>query len=150
MLETTAIPILLKAVSFLFDECQKILEERRERRKQAQPKIEPPKPEVPAAPAQPGITSKEMALGISVNQATWMKAESQVEHLLSLLDIHVGNYRLLSKQYAAWTEALVPPIIANSLKNEEAKIITIASQLQTLLSEVYAQDVNAVTPEDVE
>ncbi len=33
MLETVSIPILLKAVEFLFDEGKKILEERRERRK---------------------------------------------------------------------------------------------------------------------
>jgi len=150
MLETTAIPVLLKAVNFLFDECGKILEERRERRKQEQPKIEPPKPEAPAIPSQQSISNKEMALSISVNQLAWTKAESQVEHFLSLLDIHIGNYRLLSKQYAAWTEVLVPPVIANSLKNEEAKIIAIASKLQTLLSEVYARDVNALNQEDIE
>jgi hypothetical protein len=148
MLETIAIPILFKAVNFLFEECRNILDERRERRKQEQPKVAPPEEESPAM--QPDITSKEAALKLPVDPNAWLKAESQVGHLLALLEIHVGNYRLLQKQYAAWTEALVPPVIASGLKNEENKIAEISMELQILLSEVYAQKVNVIKPEEIE
>jgi hypothetical protein len=144
MLETASLPILIKAVDFLFDECKKIMDERREKRKPA--KTEPPQPV--SAPAEV-VQTKESVLRLPIRPEAWTQTEKQVNHLMTLLEIHQDNRRLLSKQAAQWGEALVPPIIVNSLRNEETKILEIGAELQTLLSEVYAQKVQAIPPEDL-
>jgi hypothetical protein len=149
MLETASLPILIKAVDFLFDECKKIMDERRERRKPS--KAEPSKPAPAETAPQAGvIQTKEAALRLPIRPETWTQTEKQVNHLMKLLEIHQGNQRLLRMQAAQWGDALVPPIIVNSLGSEETKILEIAGELQTLLSEVYAQKVQAIKPEDLD
>ena len=51
MIDPTQLPILLKAIDFIFEEGRKILEERRERRKLSVPAAESENPAPEPAPA---------------------------------------------------------------------------------------------------
>jgi len=151
MLETVSIPIMVKAINFLFEECSKILKERRERRLKETPQPVTPPATSPEPPEdQQAIQTREVALETKIPQTTWLDAESRVEHLTNLLEIHLRNYQQVSKQYAMWGEALVPPIIANNLFNEEKEIAKITSELQTLLSKVYEKKLEAIPNEQID
>jgi len=171
MLEVVAIPILTKAIDFIFGEGSKILEERRERRKAkqeaekseaesaatqiieaqtsnvAQQEVE--KPDAESVTTQPAtgietpnvIQSKEDALSIPVDATTWRNSEAEIKHLVSLLEIHTRNYYHAKEQYAKWGSALVPPIVVNSLIEEEDAVATTMKDLQTALSKVCAKKV---------
>ncbi len=80
MLETVAIPILLKAVDFLFGEGSKILTERRERHKAQQEtgKVTPALQPVAGDKLLDVIQSKDVALGQPVKEAAWL-ADLQIE-----------------------------------------------------------------------
>lgn len=149
MLETIAIPILLKAVEFLFGEGSKILEERRERRKTEQAsekeKSETPAPSTDTAKAADTIRSKEVALSQPIAEAAWAESEAKVKHLLSLLEIHTKNYYLAKEEYAKWGSALVPPIIVHNLTEAEDGIVATTKELQAALSKAYGKQV--VAPE---
>ena len=138
MLDPLSLPLLLKSIDFIYEEYSKLLDERRKRREEtrkASKVITTPQP-IP----KNTIQSKEEALTKRINAKQWQKGEEDIRHLVSLLEIHYGNYRLLSKQYATWTEALVPSVIANGLTQEERKIEEITQQLQQRLAEIYGKD----------
>jgi hypothetical protein len=148
MIETISIPILMKAIDFLFDEGRKIFQERRERRKlELEKELQEPDQEAPTAPdidSSGGtgvIQSKEEALAIPIDEATWKHLEKKVQHLMSLLDIYTKNYHLAREQYAKWGDALVPPIIIHNLAEAEDQVTNTTQELQTILSEVYAKPV---------
>lgn len=148
MLETIAIPILLKAVEFLFGEGSKILEERRERRK-AEQEAKKEKPgdtaSSSASATKPAdmIQSKEAALSQPVAETAWSNSEASIKHLLSLLEIHTKNYYLAREQHAKWGSALVPPIIVSNLTEAENEIAKTTKELQAALSKVYGKKVAA-------
>ena len=169
MLEVVAIPILMKAVDFIFGEGSKILAERRERRKSereakkpetdtaaaqisdtqassvAQQEVE--KPGVESVTTQPAtgmeipnvIQSKEDALSMPIDETVWRDSEAEVKHLMSLLEIHTRNYYHAQEQYAKWGSALVPPIVVNTLTEEENAVADTMKELQAALSKVYAK-----------
>ncbi len=142
-LDAFGLQVLTQAVNWLFVECSKILQERRERR-QEQLKARPPQPETVTQPsttenAPDVIQSMSTALNQQVNETAWKNSESEVKHLLSLLEIYTRNYRLYKEQYATWTSALVPPHIASGLTEAEDKIAATAQELQTVLSKVYGK-----------
>ena len=150
-MDTFSIPVLIKAVDFLFEEAKKILEERRERRK-TQQKATKPKP-VHDAPqitienkSSDIIQSKEAALKTPVIEAVWLDTEEEIKHLVTLFEIHIRNYYLAKEQYAKWGSALVPLIILNTLVDEENAIAEITHKLQDTLSRVYAKKV--IVPRD--
>ena len=148
MLETIAIPILLKAVEFLFGEGSKILEERRARRK-ADQETKKEKPQDTASSSasttKPAdvIQSKEAALSQPVAETAWSDSEANIKHLLSLLEIYTKNYYLAREQYAKWGSALVPPIIVSNLAEAENEIAKTTKELQATLSKVYEKKVAA-------
>jgi hypothetical protein len=148
MLETIGIPILLKAVEFLFGQGSKILEERRERRK-AEQEAKKEKPEdiassfVGTTKPVDMIQSKEAALSQPVSEIVWSNSEANIKHLLSLLEIHTKNYYLAREQYAKWGSALVPPIIVSNLTEAENEIAKTTKELQAALSKVYGKKVAA-------
>ena len=155
MLETVAVPILLQSVNWLFGECSKILDDRRERRKATQ-HISPSDASAKPADAlgketstptgsSDAIQTREEALRQPVAEAAWQNAESHVMHLLSLLTIHTKNYHLAKEQYAKWGSALVPPIVAHTLAEAEDEIVKTTRELQSTLSLVYRRKV--VNPE---
>ncbi len=146
-MDAIAIPILVKAIDWLFGEGSKILQERRERRA-SNTVTEAGSSEIqPSSPAHSSgniniIHSKEDALSQRVLDTAWKDSQARVEHLLSLLDIYTKNYYLAKEQYAQWGKALVPPIILHNLTEAEDNISSIAKELQRVLNQAYAKRLN--------
>jgi hypothetical protein len=141
VLETIAVPILLKAVEFIFGEGSKILAERRERRRM------PPEPPPSIEPAPDAIRTREAALKQPIDVAGWTESEANIKHLQSMLEIYTKNYHLAKEEYAKWGSALVPPIIVHSLAEAEDGVAVTMEQLQVALSKAYGKQV--VVPEVV-
>lgn len=137
MLEAFAIPVLNKAIDFLFTEGSKILEERRERRKAGQTL------QLPVHNPAPQNTSqmKESLLHEQVSEVAWRTHEAEIQHLLSLLETYSKNYRLAREQYAKWGSELVPQIVMHRLEEAEDKVAQTIEQLQKRLSLVLGQEV---------
>jgi hypothetical protein len=145
MLETAAIPMLLKAVDFLFGEGSKILQERRERR-MAQDKMEENKENaMPVVDESNVIQSKDVILAEPVLESKWLDSKAKIDHLLKLLEIHTKNYYLAKEKYAKWGSELVPSIIIHNLDESENEIAKVSKELQDLLSNIYAKKV--IVPE---
>ena len=145
MIKAVAIPILVKAVEFLFGEGCKILRERRERRKDQQ-KTHDGGLKTPidlASRKDEIIESKEAALDQAVIESRWFDSETNVKHLLSLLRIQTKSYYLAKEQYAKWGSALVPPIIVYNLTEAEDEIAKTTKDLQRALSRIYGKEVFA-------
>jgi hypothetical protein len=146
MLETIQIPILLKAIDFVFDEGRRILEERRERRKEQEPpaKIEEPEPQKEILPQEPEQIQevKQDLLTAKVDELLWKNHEDEVQHLVRLLETYSRNYHLAKEQYAKWGDALVPPIIVHNLTSAENSMVETIQKLETVLSKVYKKDIS--------
>jgi hypothetical protein len=151
MIEAIQIPILLKAIDFIFDEGRKILEERRERRKnnevpQASESPEPAKEVQEAPPPDPAQQNqiKQDLLSSKIDEILWQDHEVDVKHLVKLLETYSRNYHLASEQYAKWGSALVPPIIVHNMTEAENSMIETIKRLEDVLSKVYKKDINPV------
>lgn len=132
MADPIAVPVLMKALDFLFGEAAKILQERRERRRSKDASVMQSIP-------QGAIVSKEEALAVSIDDTRWSNVEKEVEHLLSLLEIYKANYYLAKEQYAKFGGAMVPPIIMHNLQEAEDGISETVSKLERLLEEIYGR-----------
>ena len=146
MIDPIQLPILMKAIDFVFEEGRKILEERRERRKlnEADSKSEDQAPVKEPALPEPE-TAKEIKqdlLTSKVDESLWQNHEAEVQHLVKLLETHTRNYHLASEQYAKWGSALVPPIIMHNLTDAENSIAATLQKLEIVLSKVYKKDIN--------
>jgi len=146
MIDPIQLPILMKAIDFVFEEGRKILEERRERRKsnEAASKSEDQEPVKEPALPEPE-TAKEIKqdlLTSKVDEIQWQNHEAEVKHLVKLLETHTRNYHLASEQYAKWGSALVPPIIMHNLTDAENSIAATLQKLEIVLSKVYKKDIN--------
>lgn len=146
MLETIQIPILLKAIDFVFDEGRRILDERRERRKEQETpaKIEEPEPQKVIVPPEPEQIQevKQDLLTAKVDELLWKNHEDEVQHLVRLLETYSRNYHLAKEQYAKWGDALVPPIIVHNLASAENSMAETIQKLETVLSKVYKKDIS--------
>jgi hypothetical protein len=145
MLDAIQLPILLKAIDFIFDEGRKILEERRERRRMNAnlPPSEPqeesqeltlPEPEKAESIKQDLIASK-------IDEIVWQNHEMEVQHLVRLLETYSRNYYLAKEQYAKWGSALVPPIIVSNMNEAENSMLETIQRLEDTLSKVYKKDI---------
>ena len=151
MLDPIHIPILLKAIDFIFDEGRKILEERRERRKTGEatpgnttPEPSPqPAPTINQEPADPQETNqiKQDLLTSKIDEIRWKDHELEVQHLVRLLETHSRNYHLASEQFAKWGSALVPPIIVHNMTDAENSMVETLKKLEDVLSKVYEKDI---------
>ena len=145
MIDPTQLPILLKAIDFVFDEGRKILDERRERRKSQESAQNAGEPEPQAEPVPPEpekVTEiKQDLLTSKVDEVLWQNHEMEVQHLVRLLETYTRNYHLTKEQYAKWGSALVPPIIVSNLKEAEDSVIETIKKLETTLSKVYKKDI---------
>ena len=146
MLDPVQIPILLKAIDFVFDEGRKILEERRERRKasEAPAKSEQSEPQTELVPAKPEQMQevKQDLLASKIDDLVWKNHEDEVQHLVRLLETYSRNYHLAKEQYAKWGDALVPPIIMHNMTSAENSIMETIGRLETVLSKVYKKDIS--------
>ena len=148
MLEPLQIPILLKAIDFIFDEGRKILEERRERRKTsaasstAEPSAEPePALEPEPADIQATNQAKQELLTSRIDEILWKDHELEVQHLVRMLETYSRNYHLASEQFAKWGSALVPPIIVHNMTEAENSVVETLKKLEDVLSKVYEKDI---------
>ncbi len=146
MIDPVQIPILLKAIDFVFEEGRKILEERRERRKMndASPTTEVVQPQKEIAPMEPAQIKevKQDLLSSKIDDLLWQNHEAEVQHLVRLLETYSRNYHLAREQYAKWGDALVPPIIMHNMTDAEDSMIETIARLETVLSKVYKKDIS--------
>ena len=146
MIDTIQVPILLKAIDFVFDEGRKILEERRERRKlneaSAPSEVEELPKDIIPVPIEQIKEVKRDLLASKIDDLSWLNHEEEVQHLVRLLEIHSRNYHLAKEQYSKWGSALVPPIIVHNMTEAENSILETIGRLQTVLSKVYKKDIN--------
>ena len=145
MLDPIHIPVLLKAIDFIFDEGHKILQERRERRRlsAAVQESESPEPAAEVTPedVQKNIEIKQDLLTSKVDESLWKNHELEVQHLVRLLETYSRNYYLASEQYAKWGDALVPPIIVHNMTAAENAMAETIKKLEDVLSKVYKKDI---------
>ena len=145
MIDPIQIPLLLKAIDFVFDEGRKILEERRERRKTetSAPKTGETGAEKEIVPLKPERAEeiKKDLIASKIDEILWQNHEADIKHLVTLLETYSRNYHLAREQYAKWGSALVPPIIVHSMQEAENSIMDTLKQLETVLSKVYKKDI---------
>ena len=145
MIDPTTLPILLKAIDFIFDEGRKILEERRERREKDEsvPASQNQEPKSEPTPAETKKTDevKQDLLTSKIDEILWKDHELEIQHLVKLLDTYSRNYHLASEQYAKWGSALVPPIIVNNMTEAENSMLETIKRLEAVLSKVYKKDI---------
>lgn len=146
MIDPTQLPILLKAVDFVFDEGRKILEERRERRKmQDHPstaEAKEPAQETTAVEVREKSEIKQDLLTSKIDEILWQNHEAEVQHLVRLLETYSRNYQLAKEQYAKWGSALVPPIIVSNMTEAENSTLETIKRLEVILSKVYKKDID--------
>lgn len=145
MIDPTQLPILMKAIEFVFDEGRRILQERRERRKRletlpSEETAETPREVAVREPAKE-IEIKQDLLASKVDELLWKSHEQEVQHLVRLLETYSRNYHLAREQYAKWGDALVPPIIVNNLADAENSMMDTIRRLEAVLSKVYKKDI---------
>ena len=144
MIDPTQLPILLKAIDFVFDEGRKILDERRERRKagESTPISENQEPAQEMTPVQVQEKNeiKQDLITSKIDEILWQNHELEVQHLVKLLETYSRNYHLAREQYAKWGSALVPPIIVHNMTEAENSMIDTIKRLETVLSKVYKKD----------
>lgn len=145
MIDPMQLPLLMKAIDFVFDEGRKILAERRERRRlqDASQQNEAKEPAADIVPAEPekAVEAKQDLLSSKVDEIVWQNHEQEVQHLVRLLETYSRNYYLAKEQYAKWGDALVPPIIVNNLRDSENSMIETIKRLETVLSKVYRKEI---------
>jgi hypothetical protein len=148
MIDPIQLPILLKAIDFVFEEGRKILEERRERRKMnsdpgTSEKQEPAK-EITPLELEKESEIKQDLLTSKIDEILWQNHEEEVKHLVRLLETYSRNYHLAREQYAKWGSALVPPIIVHNMTDAENSMLETIKQLEIILSKVYKKDINPI------
>jgi hypothetical protein len=148
MIDPVQLPLLLKAIDFVFEEGRKILEERREQRRlnNVTPKgeVSEPAQEPVASESEGGGGIKQDLLTSKVDELLWQNHELEVQHLVKLLETYSRNYHLAKEQYAQWGNALVPPIIMHNMRDAENSMLETIKQLETVLSKVYQKDINLI------
>ena len=148
MIDSIQVPLLLKAIDFVFDEGRKILAERRERRmaENSAPKTEEPtageKEIIPLEPEKADEIKKDLTAS-KIDELLWQSNESEVRHLVTLLETYSRNYQIAKEQYAKWGSALVPPIIVHNMTEAENAVMDTLKKLETVLSKVYKKDIQA-------
>jgi len=145
MIDPIQVPILLKAIDFVFEEGKKILQERRERRKMNDASLQSdgqePQEEITPVQIEQMAGVKQDLLASKIEDLSWFNHEEEVQHLVRLLDTYSRNYRLAKEQYAKWGSALVPPIIMHNMTEAENSMIETIERLKTVLSKVYKKDI---------
>ena len=146
MIDPVQIPILLKAIDFVFDEGRKILQERRERRKMddAAPKSEVPAPNEEIVPLKIEQIQdvKQDLLGSKIDEILWQNHEWEVKSLVKQLESHTQSYYILKEQAAKWGSVLVPPVIVLQLTEREDLMVETIKRLEAILSKVYKKDIS--------
>ncbi len=148
MIDPIQLPILLKAIDFVFEEGRKILEERRDRRKMndnpENSENQELAKEVTPLELKEESEIKQDLLASKIDEILWQNHELEVKHLVRLLETYSRNYHLAREQYAKWGSALVPPIIVHNMTDAENSMLVTLKQLEIILSKVYKKDINPI------
>jgi len=147
MLDPVQLPILMKAIDFVFDEGRKILEERRERRKMetSLPQIEVSQEVQETIPleSEKATEIKQDLATSKIDEKMWQTYEWEVEKLVGLLEIHTKNYYHYKQQYAKWGSDLAPAKLMHNITDEENLLIETRKRLEVVLSKVYKKEITA-------
>lgn len=148
MIDPTQLPLLIKAIDFVFEEGHKILEERRERRKitdgpHTSEDSEQVKELVVPEPEEENEIKQDL-LNSKIDELLWQNNQMEIQHLVKLLETYSHNYYLAKEQYAKWGDALVPPIIVHNMQDAENSMIETIKQLEIVLSKVYKKSINPI------
>lgn len=145
MIDPVQLPILMKAIDFVFDEGRKILEERREHRKadHATPQLPNSEPEKELVPLEPEKVDeiKQDLVASKVDELLWQNNQREIESLVIQMKKHTENYYTLKEQEAEWGSALVPPVIVSQIRAKENSIIETRQRLEAALSKVYKREI---------
>ena len=145
MIDPIQLPILLKALDFIFDEGHRILAERRERKRTQESalpsEIQDPSAEIALTDPGKAAEVKQELLTSKIDEILWQNHEAEVQHLVRLLEIHSRNYYLAKELYAKWGSALVPPIIVSNMNEAENSMLETIKRLEAILSKVYEKDI---------
>ncbi len=148
MIDPIQLPILLKAIDFVFEEGRKILEERRDRRKMndnpENSENQELAKEITPLELKEESEIKQDLLASKIDEILWQNHELEVKHLVRLLETYSRNYHLAREQYAKWGSALVPPIIVHNMTDAENSMLETIKQLEIILSKVYKKDINPI------
>jgi hypothetical protein len=148
MLDPNQLPILLKAIDFVFDEGRKILEERRERRKvsntaqNSEDQVSVKEIPAPAPEPEKEEEIKQDLLSSKIDEILWQNHEEDVKSLVKQLESHSTNYHLAREQYAKWGSELVPPIVVHRMTDAENRMLETKKELENILSKVYKKDIH--------
>lgn len=151
MIETIAVPILVKAVEFLFDESKKVLEERRKRRdveieKQQTTDISDKEQKtVETLGANPSsMTDAKTDLLSSKLDLELLKVhEKDLTHLLELCEIYKSNLYITREKYARFGRDYAPPHLLHELKEYESDFLDTVKKLRKILVEIYGKEIKA-------
>jgi len=148
MIDPVQLPILMKAIDFVFDEGRKILEERRERRKMndnpENSENQEPAKEIAPPEAQEKNEIKQNLIASKIDELLWQNHEWEVESLVRQLETHTRNYHILREQYAKYGSADVRPITVHNLIEAENSMIETKQRLEIILSKIYKKDIHPI------
>jgi hypothetical protein len=150
MLELFAIPVLIKAADFLFEEGRKILQERRERR-QAELKAntslaasnsdtDPGKSDAFTREDKDVIQTKDDLLHQQIDQMLLNRYKRKIRHELDLLETYTQQYYWAKEQFAKYGID-APPITRFRLQDAEDNIVATMKDLQESVSLVSGKEV---------
>jgi|GEM_PF-2690791 len=128
------IPILLKAVDFLFDVAKGVLEERRQARREAKAAVQP----LPSIPLL--NQDRETVRQRKVSKRLAEQKEQAIQGILDELAIYQGNYQQLKKRVALeGGPAFAPVNVINQLRVQEDAILEASQRLATILDDLTRQ-----------
>ena len=159
MIDPVQLPLLLKALDFLFDEGSKILQERREKRllelsrekdeeKKSEKILENKTNETElltknlVQDSYSVLANKDKLQTTPVIEEMWLENKDELSHTLELLKIYSDNYNLAKKQSAMWGEALVPTIVIHNLNEAEKGFMVTYRRAEQILARIYGKSVD--------
>jgi hypothetical protein len=151
MIETLAVPLVVKAIEFLFDESKKVLEERRTRRdaelnasiNSGKQDVEKPVVDAPSNSQAPveAIHTKESALDTRIDEIRLKSLEKDIAHLLELSEIYKDNLYQARGKFARFGRDYAPPHLLYEMKEAEDGFVESSKKLNTLLSQLYGKEI---------
>jgi transposase len=127
-IEVVAVPILMKAVDFLFGEAKKILEERRAARQKDKQSVAAP-PDIPLL-----NESKEIVVRRKVSEELVKRQEQALQGLLDEIAIYQQNLQRLQKRVALEGGMDFAPVsVVNQLRAQQDAILDKSQQLAAIV-----------------
>jgi hypothetical protein len=138
MIEALLVPVVKKAVDFLFDEGREILKAHFGRREEGAQAVDG-EGTSPQQRNRTGVLAmvKEDALSKRIDEASIERHKTEIEHLLQLQEIQSRNYHLAKEQEAIWGKELVPAIVANRVIIAEKDLAQTTLRIGEVLDSIY-------------